>query len=131
MTLRRKLSRLVLAIADEAGHNADFAARLEDALGGNSAPRPEEGKRSIGTNRRGGRRAPAVVDPVALAHEGERQLRDALEPLSIERLHDIVAEYGMDPGKLVMKWKDRVRVTDRIVEIALARSTKGDAFRSS
>jgi len=35
----------------------------------------------------------------------------------------------MDPGKLVMKWKDRDRVIDRIVEIAGRRATKGDAFR--
>ncbi len=36
----------------------------------------------------------------------------------------------MDPGKLVMKWKDNVRVIDRIVELSLTRSTKGDAFRA-
>jgi hypothetical protein len=35
----------------------------------------------------------------------------------------------MDPGKLVMKWKDASRIIDRIIELSLARSTKGDAFR--
>ncbi|WP_162527293.1 hypothetical protein [Sphingomonas solaris] len=50
--------------------------------------------------------------------------------LGHEQLLDIVAEFGMDPGKLVMKWKDRDRVADRIVETAIARATKGDAFRS-
>jgi hypothetical protein len=29
-----------------------------------------------------------------------------------------------------MKWKDNVRVIDRIVELSLTRSTKGDAFRA-
>jgi hypothetical protein len=36
----------------------------------------------------------------------------------------------MDPGKLVMKWKGADRVVDRIVELAVARSKKGDAFRA-
>jgi len=48
----------------------------------------------------------------------------------LEQLKDIVADYGMDPGKLVMKWKSSDKVIDRIVEISLARAQKGDAFRS-
>ena len=57
-------------------------------------------------------------------------LRSQLSALSLDQLRDVVAEYGMDQGKLVMKWKDPVRVMDRIVEIALARAQKGHAFRS-
>ncbi len=79
--------------------------------------------------RRGGRRTPAVLDPIALAAEGEPALRGRLENLDLERLLDIVAQFGMDPGKLVMKWRDPERVIDRIVELSLARATKGDAFR--
>lgn len=79
--------------------------------------------------RRGGRRTPAVLDPIALAAEGEPALRGRLEGLDLERLLDIVAQFGMDPGKLVMKWRDPERVIDRIVELSLARATKGDAFR--
>jgi hypothetical protein len=51
----------------------------------------------------------------------------AMSAISLEQLRDIVAQYGMDPGKLVMKWKDSKRVMDRIVELALVRATKGDA----
>ncbi len=83
-----------------------------------------------GIKRKGGRRAPAVLDPVELASRGESALREGLRVLTLEQLRDIVAEYGMDSGKLVMKWKDIDRVTDRIVELALARAIKGDAFRS-
>lgn len=50
--------------------------------------------------------------------------------LSIEQLRDIVAEQGLDPGKLVLKWKSTDRIIDRIVEISIARAQKGDAFRS-
>jgi hypothetical protein len=57
-------------------------------------------------------------------------LRSELSSLDIEQLKDVVAQYGMDPGKLVMKWKDAARIIDRIVELSLTRSTKGDAFRA-
>lgn len=91
------------------------------------APRkPEE---PGGERRKGGRRSPALLDPVALAGQGDAVLRGRLGDLDLDRLHDVVAEYGMDPGKLVMKWRDRERVIDRIVEVASARATKGDAFR--
>jgi len=59
----------------------------------------------------------------------ELALRSALEKLSLNQLRDIVAEYGMDPGRLVMKWMAPERVIDRIVEISSARAHKGDAFR--
>jgi hypothetical protein len=43
-------------------------------------------------------------------------------------LRDVVADYGMDPGKLVMKWRDADRIVDRIVEVARGRAQKGSAF---
>jgi hypothetical protein len=58
-----------------------------------------------------------------------RCVRTQLAILNLEQLRDIVAQYGMDPGNLVMKWNDTQRVVDRIIELALARATKGDAFR--
>jgi hypothetical protein len=57
-------------------------------------------------------------------------LRARLAGLSIEQLRDIVAEHGMDPGKLVIKWKSADRIIDGIVEMSMARAQKGDAFRS-
>ena len=80
--------------------------------------------------RRGHRRAPAVLDPVALAAEGESLLRKELSALSLDELKDIVAEHGMDPGKLVMKWKTPEKIIDKIVELSLSRARKGDAFRA-
>ena len=130
MNLRKTLSQLVTVITDEAAKNESFRANLERALGMNSGKVDRvQSPTPIGKARKGGRRTPAVFDPVELAKKGEDALRTELATLNLEQLRDIVAQYGMDPGKLVMKWKDTQRVIDRIVELALARATKGDAFR--
>lgn len=133
MTLKRTLTALVNAILDEAASNPEFYARMEAALNAGKPPqrpaRPKAEKRGQDEKRKGGRRTPAVLDPVEIGKQGEDELRLSLNKLDLEKLLDIVAEYGMDPGKLVMKWKDRERVIDRIVEVALSRATKGDAFR--
>lgn len=130
MTINRRLSAIVSVIADEAEKNEAFRVNLERVLGINalhdvSRPLPEGM-----TKQKGGRRTPAVLDPVELARQGENILREKISPLTLDQLRDIVAQYGMDPGKLVMKWKDERRVMDRIVELSLSRATKGDAFRS-
>lgn len=129
MTIRRTLSTLARVVADEAERNEHFKARIERAL----AQKPPEPTRRSGVSkpkRKGGRRTPAVLDPVEMAREGESNLRSRLGELNLEQLLDIVAQHGMDPGKLVMKWKKPDRVINRIVEISLSRATKGDAFRS-
>lgn len=134
MTLKRTLTALVNVIVEEAGRNPDFRERVEAALDvvkpvlKTTATPKEMPVRE--EKRKGGRRAPAVLDPIDLAKHGEVGLREKLAALDLEKLLDIVAQYGMDPGKLVMKWKDRERVIDRIVELALGRATKGDAFRA-
>lgn len=133
MTLKRTLGALVNVILDEAARNPEFRDRIEAALG-MAKPAPTAPKVSAAKpqdeKRKGGRRAPAVLDPIDLARNGEVELRDKLAALDLEKLLDVVAQYGMDPGKLVMKWKDRERVIDRIVEVAQGRATKGDAFRA-
>jgi hypothetical protein len=142
MNLKRTLVGIANVVAEEAARNPEFRSRLEEALGmmgkarasrPASVPAPPQhapkSHQKDEEKRRGGRRSPAVLDPVDLVAQGEEALRTRLGDLDLERLHDIVAQYGMDPGKLVMKWKDRDRVIDRIVEVAMTRATKGDAFR--
>jgi hypothetical protein len=81
--------------------------------------------------RRTGRRAPAKVDPFkALADGGEELLLQQLGLLDLEELRDLVAEYGMDPRRLAMKWKDADRVRRHVAETTAQRARKGDAFRS-
>lgn len=136
MNLRNTLTRLMKVVIEEAERNPDFEATLIDALGSSTqgkrkAPKEDslgpvdEGELKRGKNRR----ASALLDPVQVVRDGEPALRSALEKLSLEQLRDIVAEYGMDPGRLVMKWNTPERVIDRIVEMSVARAHKGNAFR--
>lgn len=147
--VRRTLSSLFRVVLDEANRNPDFEASLRRALsaaGGASqdeANRSKQGRKpheqhgskdapvgsSTDLKRSSNRRPPAVLDPVQIARDGEQALRTALSVLHIDQLHDIVADFGMDPGKLVMKWRTEKRVIERIVEISLTRARKGDAFR--
>ena len=136
MSLRNTLNRLMRVVIEEAERNPDFEAALNDALGtstqGKRKPPKEDalGSADDGEAKRGkNRRAPAALDPVQVVRDGEPTLRSALEKLSLEQLRDIVAEYGMDPGRLVMKWNTPERVIDRIVEMSVARAHKGNAFR--
>jgi len=76
------------------------------------------------------RRKPAPFDPFLVYAQGEAALRVRLAELDLEALKDIVAEHGMDPGKLVLKWKTMDRVIEHIVSTVQARSKKGDAFRT-
>lgn len=135
MSLRNTLNRLMRVVIDEAERNPDFEAALNEVLGttpGKRAPSKADGlgQTEDGEAKRGkNRRAPAVLDPVQVVRDGEPVLRTALEKLSLDQLRDIVAEYGMDPGRLVMKWATPERVIDRIVEMSLGRAHKGSAFR--
>jgi hypothetical protein len=80
--------------------------------------------------KRTGRRAPAKLDPFnVLAESGEQALMEQLLKLDLEDLRDIVAQLGMDPRRLVMKWKDAQRVRDHILATTVQRARKGDAFR--
>ncbi len=136
MSLRNTLKSLVRVVIEEAERNPAFEAALNDALGSTatkakltkdvSAMAPTENREA---QRGKNRRPPAALDPVHVVGEGELALRIGLEKLSLDQLRDIVAEYGMDPGRVVMKWAAPDRVIDRIVEMSLARAHKGDAFR--
>ncbi len=80
--------------------------------------------------KRTGRRAPAKLDPFKiLAESGEHALIAQLADLELEELRDIVAQFGMDSRRLVMKWKDVQRVREHVVATTAQRSRKGDAFR--
>ena len=123
MALRDKLERLARLVAAQAERDPDFAAALTAIFAPQPAPAPRAKKPAAP------RRQAAVLDPVALAREGEDALRARLAPLDLERLRDIVAEHRMDPSRKVMKWKTASRVSDEIVALSLMRARKGDGFR--
>jgi hypothetical protein len=74
----------------------------------------------------GGSRLSSI--PLSWRGKVRRLLRQSLAPLNLEQLKDIIADYGMDPSKLAMKWKTPKRIIDRIVEVSLGRAAKGDVF---
>jgi hypothetical protein len=130
VNLRQTINAIAKAVADEAEQNGRLRERLEAILGTEAPKRPASADGEGDVRRKGGRRAAAALDPVEVVRQGEDELRSQLARLDLEELRDLVAQYGMDPGKLVMKWKDSARVIDRIVELASARARKGEAFRA-
>jgi len=131
MNLKKILNILFKEVVQEAEINSAFRARLEKAFENHEKKsEPKLRSRETGPPRRASnRRPPATLDPVHLARLGESILRAELAKLDIEKLRDVVAEYGMDTGKLVMKWRDSDRIIERIVEVAKGRAQKGSAFR--
>lgn len=137
MDVRRALSALARVVADRAERDPEFGTQIRKALGARAEiDSAAELKKKYAVREKGilpqrpaNRRAPAALDPVRLARQGELVLRAELGRLNLEQLRDIVAEYGMDTGKLVLKWRTPERVISRIVEVAIGRAQKGSAFR--
>jgi hypothetical protein len=131
MNLKKALRAIGAIVMDEVDRNPDFAQRLRQALTTSiSASTTVKTDAATPLKKNNRSREPAVLDPTAtLADHGDHALRLALQDLPIEQLLDIVAEFAMDPSKLVMKWKSSERIIEHIVDSAKRRSVKGDAFR--
>ncbi|CAI9398405.1 hypothetical protein ANOBCDAF_00029 [Pleomorphomonas sp. T1.2MG-36] len=132
MNMKKVLNTLFKEIVQETDTNPAFRARVEAALGLDDKKKPEAKAHDASSphpKRPSNRRPPAVLDPVHLARQGEDLLRSELAKLDIEQLRDVVADYGMDTGKLVLKWRDSERIIERIIEVARGRAQKGSAFR--
>ena len=76
------------------------------------------------------RRSPAILNPMDFIEKGEEELKNQLLSLEAEQLKDIIAEYGMDPGRKTSKWRKIDRFVNHIMEMTISRSRLGDAFRS-
>ena len=75
------------------------------------------------------RRQPAAIDVfAAYAENGEPELRNALAPLTVEQLKDVIAQHRMDRSQLAMKWRTPERLTELIVAQTISRAHKGEAF---
>jgi hypothetical protein len=119
--VRELSTELVRRAEADPGSAGRLATRIEKLLG--------PAKRTPGG--RGHRRALPVLDPFEVYRGAPESLAGQLAGLDLEQLRDIIAQHGMDPRRLVMKWKDSERVIAHIVETVDARSRKGDAFRGS
>ncbi|MBY3258700.1 hypothetical protein HFO09_29775 [Rhizobium laguerreae] len=135
-SLEKRLRSIFTVIVAEINENPEFAQKFALALdgppnvAGGDTPRSKQPSAQATNVRRGNRRASSLVDPLSAIQSGEETLRAQLEPLDLEQLRDVMAEYRMDPSKLAMKWKDRERVILHIIATALERIRKGDAFRA-
>jgi len=123
MTLQEKLKALLDEVLAEVERNPAFRERLSQLLEGQPTIAPQQLKRSA-------RRQPGKFDPMAVYRDQPQELTARLEALSVEELKDIVAEGGMDRAKLAMKWKDKQRLIELIVNTVKSRDQKGDAFRA-
>lgn len=145
------LRALAEAVIEEAAKNPAFSKKIAAILHyGNAsgagqydraksaAPKPEPAAEGTtpkaasakpAARRAGNRRDPAVLNPIEIAELGEQALTARLNELDEKQLKDIIAEFGMDQSKLAMKWRKKERLVGFIVERALARASKGDAFR--
>jgi hypothetical protein len=121
MTPDQRLRRIFRVLAEVVEKDPTLSKRIEEALDGSA------GKSPPSQNRR--RRKPALLDPFTEYSQGEESLLAKLRQLDIEALKDIVAQYGMDPSMLVMKWKSLNRLVDHIMTTVRARAQRGDAFR--
>ena len=123
-----RLDAVLRAIAAEARRSPDFLARLERALGPPSSkvPATRAGQRPERLHRR----PPAVLDPFQILRAGgPQELRAQLSVLTLDQLHDVVAQHRVEPYTLAMKWKTASRLVDLISDTIEQRARKGEAFR--
>lgn len=139
-----KLNRIIVAVIEEAEKNEEFTQSIGNILIAGDTPANEITKPiplqkmlsdllfGATSTRSPKKRKPAKFDPIdVLSNGGEDKLRKSLEDLDVEQLKDIIAEYGMDPSKRAMKWKNKERLINHIFDTAKRRSSKGDAFRDT
>lgn len=125
--LKKKIRALYNLVIEEAEKNEEFVTSLEKIFSGEAENSKD--KNTAGAKRGSNRRDQAVLDPIKLAEDGNLT-EEVLKPLTEKELKDIVAEYGMDPSKLAMKWKNKERLIRLILDTSFRRASKGDAFRS-
>ncbi len=130
MNTRQRLRALLDVILREAEANPQFAQELEAALNSGLSERGSSrvGRAPHAELRKGGRRPRGVLDPFTVYALGETELRQQLSSLGVEELKDIVAEHGMDPTKLALKWKTPERLIDLVCQRVRERLHKGQAF---
>jgi len=134
MKIKKQLNNLFKVIVEEAKVNPQFEKRLEDILfkevqSKTTSKRTTKKTLSGRSTMRSNKRASAIFDPFDVFQEGVEPLKEKLYKLDIEKLKDIIAEFGMDPAKLAMNWKTAERLIQHILTTVESRSKKGDAFR--
>ncbi len=123
---RKKMKAFFDLVVGEAEKNEEFAAALAKIFG--EETEKIKTNESTGTKRASNRRDKPVLDPIRLAEDDALSAENLL-PLTVKELKDIIAGFGMDPAKLAMKWKDKDRLIQLIIETSYRRAAKGNVFR--
>lgn len=120
--LIKLLRGLVDLLADEAGRNPDFAARLDDVLTGLS---PEAGKPAKQRTT-----PPAEVPDVHAEwnRRSETDFRLWLRDQPIPVLRALVRTHDFDPTRRTAKWKEAEKLADFIADGLKARLARGSSF---
>lgn len=126
MNTAKQLEELFNIILAEIKENKTFAQKVQGILNNQ-----ESNKESVAVAvvKKRNRRNPAILNPMDFVDRGEEELRKVLLGLEVEQLKDIIAEYGMDPGRKTSKWRKIDRFVNHIIEMTISRSQPGDAFR--
>lgn len=112
-----KLQALFKLIINEAKTNNKFALSITQILDNNDFKKTHK------------KRDASPIDPILLAEQNQLN-KDTLMTYTEKELKDIIAEYNMDNKTLAMKWKNKDRLIDLIINFSNRRANKGNAFRS-
>lgn len=124
MTIEKMLMRVIRVIVSEAKSNPDFRWALLAAVETEDAAPAGPLRKSRAD------RVPVAFDPVQVARDGGAEgLKAALSELTLEQLKSMMVDMGTAMARYIVSGNSKEKITDKIIEIALARSRKGDAFR--
>ncbi|WP_449444032.1 hypothetical protein [Ureibacillus acetophenoni] len=104
---------------EDRGLSTEDAANNENTATSSTIPKKRSRKRNA-----------ALFNPETILEEqGESVLLESLNQLEVDQLKDIVSEFGMDPGKRVMRLRKKEKFISHIVDVVNHRVQKGKAFR--
>jgi hypothetical protein len=127
MNTEDKLKRIFAVLLKAAQKDPKALANIEQIFNESSVAISGEPSRPP---RPKNRRNAAPFYPFLVYQEGDGMLLKRLRELDIEALRDMLAEFGMDPAKLAMKWKSTERIVEHILSTVQSRLPRGDAFRT-
>lgn len=129
MNIEKQLKSVFDVILEEIKINEEFAKRIESALAKESVVKESSPKVKVENKPKRRKKQPAEFNPNIVVTKGEDVLRGELEKLEVPQLKDIISQYAMDPAKTTNRWRSKERFIKYIIEVALTRTKKGDAFK--
>ena len=119
--IEKKIKLILNVILDEIETNEKFQKRFLEIFDIN----PDK---EIKSKKKNNRRDKPVLNPITIIQDNNTNIRYELEKLSIKELKDIIAYFNMDKTKVAMKWKNKEKIINLIIEISTLRASKGSAF---